>query len=334
VENMRLFFRSFDAASAVDHFSGFLPTIMTDQVMQSVCELQAGQNISDSERIAELIEHKVLVERDGAYYSKVPLLTSDFAKQIRRELAQSLPKSQQLGQEQIRMMAESDPELWQDSGHVVLSQLILGLLWYKMWQDLADDPHAPAAVIVADIDLTPAFMPGIYPLYGNQSISYWQSSLLGHPDTIHDILHHPNVVKSLQSMNNQSDFIPIDNVLVLLKSLNMYKTRPGENKLPMPYVTLPTIDQNFVKQNQSHLQKCAELFYNITNTLTAITQKIFAERCTVMQAVEYDYFRQMVYLVFCHHVMAIWQDDGLLPEENRVRDRKKINTAPQWRLAR
>ncbi len=76
MENTRLFFRSFDASSAIRHFSGFLPMILKDETLKAVCSLQVGEKLTDAKLITALIEHKVIVKRDGKYFSKVPLLTT------------------------------------------------------------------------------------------------------------------------------------------------------------------------------------------------------------------------------------------------------------------
>ena len=331
MDNMRLFYRGINAKMAVKKYNGFLPAVINQQVADSLCAIQAGNKNLSKAMIDKLKRHHLVIEKNSALYSTIPMLSCDLSLAIETEIKKRLDKDF-AASSTIAKMAEKLADKWQVSSHVFVSQLVLGTMWFNMWLKLSDNKHNPVAVLIPDIDLNHVFYNEMYPILGNNVIVYWQSTLLGHPDTIYDILNDKYVTASIQSINEKFEFIPVGNALVLLKQLNMYKNRSDENKMPIPFIDLPKIDQALVKAVKGELQEVARVFYTNQQVLSEIAATFYNERAAAQGEVSYHNFRQMIYLVFSYCVVEAWLGSGLFPESVRIRDRKRKHNAPVWQI--
>ncbi|QOR36137.1 hypothetical protein IMX26_04810 [Clostridium sp. 'deep sea'] len=331
MQNMRLFYRSLNAQRAITQFNGFLPSVIDHQVAIELCNLQSGQPV-DNEILQKLIKHNIVVKKNNGYYSKIAMLSCNLSKEIELNIKQELKDIDFSGSKIVASMAKKLEADWQHIGHATITQLVLGIMWFNMNLKLGNEANNSVAILLPDMDLNHIFYNEIYPLFGNSSVVYWQSELLCHPDIVYDILNNINVVKSMRSLDDNYEFIPIGNGLVLLAKLKMYKNKKGNAGMTTTHVSLPEVNKYHVNKIKSELKKFAELFYSIYPKLASISNKLYKNRKDSQVEISEFSFNQMVYLVFSYCVVENWLKSGNLPQYVPVKDKKKKQNSPTFSL--
>jgi hypothetical protein len=332
MDNMRLYYRGLNAQVAIKEFNGYLPTIVNTHVANELCSLQTGKQITNNELVKKLKNHNILVEESGKLYSKIPMLTQPLSTDIEKVLKAELKSIDYAGEKIIAKIADKLSDNWDTIAHSLLGQLIIGTLWFNMNIKLSKSVDNTVALLLPDMDLNHIFYNGIYPLYGNSTVVYWQSTLLCHPDTVYDILNDKNVVVSLRGLNDRLEFIPSGNALVLLKKLKMYKNRSDDNKLPVSYVSLPEVTKQTVVKIGSELKQLAKVFHSVYPKLNKVANEFYSSRNESQKQVSEHSFNQMVYLVFSYCVVEKWLASNNLPNTVLGKDKKKKQSSPKWSL--
>lgn len=323
---IQLMFRGVNAAKAINQFEGYLPELLQAKEIAGLIKLMQGHAIADQAIKQKLLQHHIIIERNGQVFSCIPVLTAQYSEQIEQQVQKVATKVAEQTEGIIPILAKKLPEHWDKVGHVFMGQVVIGSLWYKLWQDISVDKDAPTATLIADTAITHMFYEGVYPLTSNEAISYWQSALLGNPNRVYDILHHKEVIPTLQSINERYEVIPINNALPLMLPLKMYKTRRGENGMPVQYIDLPRIDLTQIQHVRLELKQLCRCFYQASAQLEAISQICFEHRPQVFQAVTYHDFRQIIYLVFSYVVVEHWLTHHQLPAIVPIKGMNKKDT--------
>ena len=329
MENMRLFYRGLNAYKAIEHFNGFLPNLINQQAATELCKLQSGQTVN-KEILQGLCKHNIVVKKNNTYYSKIAMLSCDLSEQIKQSIKQELKDIDYAGNSIIDSIANKLQDDWQNIGHVVVSQLVLGVLWFNMNIKLSGKENETIALLLPDMDLNNISYNEIYPLFGNSSVVYCQSKLLCHPDIVYDILNNIHVQKSMRSLDDNNEFIPIGNSLNLLSKLKMYKNKKGNSGIPTTVVSLPEFNKELVVKIRSELKQLAKLFYSVYPKLAKIATKLYENRKESQAELSEFSFEQMVYLVYSYCVLESWLSSGYLPQLVSVKDNKKKQKSPTF----
>jgi hypothetical protein len=329
MDNTRVIFKGLDAKAAIEKYDGPLYNALFSRVLEYMCKWQTD-NKEDFETMEEwLLMNRIAVISEGELYPKVPLLTVDVAKEMQKDLLELLPNDFS-GSKYIENIS-SKFEDWEDTGHIFISQIILGVMWFNAWIKTSEDPKEPLAIIVTDLDHSPVFSSGLTPLKDNEIISFWQTNQFGHPDTLYDVLKNEAVVKSFESMNDDYTFTAVDNTLVLLNKLKAYKTSTtGSN--PLPYISLPKITYLQVKEHKKDLSRLSELFVSNIEMLEKVARKHYKNRPSIQRMVDYTNYRNMVYLVFSYCVVDDYLEKDLLVEGRTAKDTKSKSNSPKWTM--
>jgi hypothetical protein len=330
MESTRVFLRGLDARVAIEKYDGPLYNALFPRALRYMCKWETGEK-EDFETMEEWLWMNNIVEEDnGITYPKVPLLSADIANEIKKKINKKLT-DEKYGIEDIKKISSRFEE-WEEVGHNFVSQIVIGLLWFNAWMRSSDNPKDPAALILTDLDLSPVFVTGIAPLKGNEIISYWQTNQLGHPDTLHDILNDRAVVKSLESINDDYTFNAVENALVLLNKVKMYKTKTGDTNIAVPYINLPKIDFNDVKYCHKELSSLASQFLDNIEVLDNIAKEFYEERPAILSKVEYHNYRNMVFLVYSYCAIEVYMNHDIFIEGKLAKDTKSIKPSPQWTM--
>lgn len=330
MESTRVFLRGLDARVAIERYDGPLYNSLFPRVLRYMCRWETGDK-EDFQTMEEwLWMNNITVEKDGETYPKVPLLTADMATRFQEAILSKLGNDFS-GTQFIKQMSYKVSN-WESHGHIFVSQLVIGVLWFSIWMKSSDNPKEPAALIITDLDLSPVFIPGIVPLRGNEIISYWQTNQFGHPDTIHDILNNKAVVKSLETIREDYSFDSISNALVSLNKLKMYKTKTGQGNLAVPHIILPKIHFEEVKKCEKEFSELADLFISNLHLLDEIANDFYEKRPNVMKMIDYHNYRNMVFLVFSYCAIDEYIKENIFIDGKAANDTKKIKDEPQWKM--
>ncbi len=330
MESTRVFLRGLDARMAIEKYDGPLYNALFPRALRYMCKWETGEK-EDFETMEEWLWMNNIVEAEnGVTYPKVPILTAGLASEIKKKIDKTFSNKDYCIDKIKRISKQFDN--WEEVGRNFVSQIIIGVLWLNAWMKSSDNPCDPAALIITDLDLSPVFMSGISPLKGNEIISYWQTNQLGHPDTLHDILNNRAVVKSLESIKDDYTFNSVENTLVLLNKLKMYKTKTGDANIPVPYINLPKISLDDVKTSHDELVDLASNFLDKIDKLDHIAKAFYENRPAILKKVDYYNYRNMVFLVYSYCSIEKYLNAGVFVEGKLAKDTKSKKSNPKWTM--